>query len=148
MSAARYPAVRSNVARMICSHQASPRSGSQPVSEHISGAALHDVEEPMAVHVDDMGREHLAMLRGGVQEPLLIDTDPTHPVELHRLVIGRVGVVRNRGVRGVPVDPVLHRCGRHREPVDVHHRRQPFPRSFGQRRSMCDQVELLGPGTQ
>ena len=134
------------MASVICSHQAGASVG-QPAGEHVAGAALDDVEEPVAVQVDDLGREHGAMLGGGVQEPLLVDTDPTHALEAIRVVDDRVGVVGDRRVRGVPADAELDRCRSDREPVDVHHVGQPGPGPFGQRRPRRDRVDVLGPRT-
>ena len=76
---------------MICAHQASPRSASQR-AQHVTGPALDDVEESVAVEVDDLGREHRAVLGGRVEEPLLVDPDRGDALEPGRVVDDRVGV--------------------------------------------------------
>jgi len=99
----------------------------------------------MPVQVDDLGREHGAMLGGGVQEPLLVDPDPDHTIKPGRVINHRVRVLGDRRLGGVPTDSEL--CCRRgdREPVDVHHLGQPAPRPPGQRRPWSDRVDMLGP---
>ncbi len=99
----------------------------------------------MPVQVDDLGREHGAMLGGGVQEPFLVDPDPDHTIKPGRVINHRVRVLGDRRLGGVPTDSEL--CCRRgdREPVDVHHLGQPVPRPPGQRRPWSDRVDMLGP---
>ena len=145
----RRPIARSRVERGERDPVAPVRSSvGQPTSQHVTRAALHDVEEPMSVQVDDLGREQGAMLDSGVQEPLLVDTDPAHPAEAGRVVDHRVGVVRDRCVGSMPADAELDRRRGDREPVDVDHVRQPAPGTFGQRRPRRDLIDVLAPRPQ
>jgi hypothetical protein len=117
----------------------------EPTRENITGTAPDDLEESVRVQVDDLGREHRAMCRGRVQEPLLVNADPTHPLEACRVVDVRVGVLANGCVGGVPAHTELDRRGRDREPLDVHHASKTLAGSFAQHRSRGDRVNPLGP---
>ena len=71
----------------------------EPGAQHVGGSALDDVEQAVAVQVDDLGREHRAMSGSGVQESFLIDADPSHALETRRVVDGGIGVSSGRARR-------------------------------------------------
>lgn len=105
----------------------------EPVAQHVSGAVLEDFEDPVAVQVQDLGRERRAMFGRGVQEPLLVDTDRGHAVKPARLLDHGIGELADRPVGGVPPHTELGGGSRDRHPLEVDHRRQQLTGPLGHR---------------